>query len=178
MVNDPRGVVRQLETETALPSGAGERFAGYGIMGLPFTSSHILALRRFPVSSIGPGYTSVWHRNPAGTWIFYADVDPDHSCSRYFGDALVRSERSLISMIWSDPSRLTIKVPAAELTWEVGFTETPATWLLNGVSAALPAALLRWPAVLAAMARVAGWTLGAGRLQLLGCTPNGQRFRV
>jgi hypothetical protein len=39
-----------------------ERFAGYGVMGLPFRSGHYLALRHFPASSIGPGFRAVWHR--------------------------------------------------------------------------------------------------------------------
>jgi hypothetical protein len=178
MATEPGGVVRRLEAEPALPTDAGERFAGYGIMGLPFASGHVLALRRFPASSIGPGYTSVWHRDPAGNWAFHADVDPHLSCSRFFGNALVRSERSAITLEWADPRQLTIAVPAAGLIWEVRLAETPATRLLNGIAAALPAALWRRPAMLAAMARVAGRGLGAGRLRLLGCTPNGQRFRA
>ncbi len=36
-----------------LPPGEGERFAGYGIMAQPFRSGHVLALRRFPHTSIG-----------------------------------------------------------------------------------------------------------------------------
>lgn len=28
----------------------------------------------FPASSIGPGYTSVWHRDPGGTWTFYSEA--------------------------------------------------------------------------------------------------------
>ena len=119
-------------------------------MGLPFASGHVLALRRFPASSIGPGYTSVWHRDPEGNWVFYSDVDPHLSCSRFFGNALARSERSAISMTWADPRRLTIAVSAAELTWEVRLAETPATRLLNGIAAALPARALApagrcWP---------------------------------
>jgi hypothetical protein len=178
MAKDPADVVRRLEAEATLPTGSGERFAGYGIMGLPFTSGHVLALRRFPASSLGPGYTSVWHRDPAGTWVFYADVDPHLSCSRFFGNALARSERSAITLVWDGPRRLTIAVWAAGLTWEVALAETPATRLLNSIAATLPAALWRGPAILAAMARVVGQALGAGRLQLLGCTPNGQRFRA
>jgi hypothetical protein len=59
------------DTETAgLPAGGGERFAGYGVMGLPFRSGHVLAMRRFPASSIGPACTSVWHRSPDGRWVF------------------------------------------------------------------------------------------------------------
>ena len=178
MDEDPGSAVRRLEAEAALPTGAEERFAGYGIMGLPFASGHVLALRRFPASSIGPGYSSVWHRDPAGTWTFYADVDPRLSCSRFFGNALARSERSPIAITWADPRRLRVAVPAAELTWEVQLGATPATRLLNGVAAALPAPLWRRPTTLAAMARVAGRALGAGRLRLHGHAPNGQRFRA
>ena len=48
-------MVQRLEVEATLPAGAEERFAGYGIMGLPFASGHVLVLRGFPVSLIGPG---------------------------------------------------------------------------------------------------------------------------
>lgn len=62
--------LEHLATETEqrpkLPEGGEERFGGYGIMGLPFSSGHVLAMRRFPASSIGPTYTSIWHRDPAG----------------------------------------------------------------------------------------------------------------
>jgi hypothetical protein len=147
-------------------------------MGLPFVSGHVLALRRFPASSIGPGYTSVWHRDPTGDWTFYADVDPHLSCSRFFGDARASAERGTIALAWSNPWRLTIEVPAARLIWEVDLVETPATRLLNRVAAVLPAPLWRWPTFLALMAAVAGRVLDAGRLQLFGLTPNAQRFRA
>jgi hypothetical protein len=51
----PAEIVEELERKADLPPGAQERFFGYGVMGLPFRSGHILALRRFPASSIGPG---------------------------------------------------------------------------------------------------------------------------
>lgn len=124
MAEEPGGVVRRLEAEAALPTGTEERFAGYGIMGLPFTSGHVLALRRFPASSIGPGYASVWHRDPAGNWTFYADVEPRLSCGRFFGGAVARTERTAIVVTWAGPWRLTIEVPASGLTWEVRLTET------------------------------------------------------
>ena len=53
--------------------------------GVSFASGHVLALRCFPASSIGPGYTSLWHRDPDGRWTFYATVPPAQSCARYFG---------------------------------------------------------------------------------------------
>ena len=56
----------------ALPTGDDERFVGFGVMGLPFTSGHYLALRQFPATTFAPAYLSVWHRDPAGNWTFYA----------------------------------------------------------------------------------------------------------
>ena len=40
-----RKLVEQLEVVPSLPSGSEERFNGYGVMGLPFTSGHILVMR-------------------------------------------------------------------------------------------------------------------------------------
>jgi hypothetical protein len=76
MPAEPRAQIKDLEESASLPAGVQERFNGYGVMGLPLTSGHILALRPFPASSVGPAYTSLWHRAPQGTWTFYADVSP------------------------------------------------------------------------------------------------------
>src|SRR5215813_674896 len=81
----PREIIHQIENNPALPAGEEDRFAGYAVMGVPFRSGHILALRRFPASSVGPAYTSVWHRDPRGMWTFYSTVNPEMGCSRYFG---------------------------------------------------------------------------------------------
>jgi hypothetical protein len=176
-MRQPQELIRRLEAEATLPAGDEERFGGYGIMGLPFTSGHVLALRRFPASSIGGGYTSVWHRDPAGNWSFFSDVAPRLSCSRFFGSAVKRSEQHPISLTWTDRWRLRIEVPAAELTWDVSLTETRSTRLLNGVAALLPGSLWRRPTTLAAIGMAAGRLLGAGRMSLFGYAPNGQRFR-
>ncbi len=64
MSQTPRDAARRAD-HAALPPGDGERFAGFGIMGLPFASGHVLALRRF-ATSIGPSYSSVGHRSPDG----------------------------------------------------------------------------------------------------------------
>ena len=80
----PRDHALKVEDEALLPGSTWERFSGYGVMGLPFASGHILALRRFPASSVGSGYSSVWHRTPTGRWTFYANVEPSLSCARYF----------------------------------------------------------------------------------------------
>lgn len=52
-------IIQQLETNARLPNEKNERFKGYGVMGLPFRSNHLLALRRFPKTSIGPAYNCV-----------------------------------------------------------------------------------------------------------------------
>lgn len=67
--------------------GSSERFAGSAVIGLPFHSGHVLALRWFPASSLGHGYTSIWHRDPGRKWTFYS-VAPEQSCSRYFGSEI------------------------------------------------------------------------------------------
>ncbi len=46
-------ITRKLEMNAKLPNGKDERFKGYGVMGLPFHSNHLLALRRFPKTSVG-----------------------------------------------------------------------------------------------------------------------------
>ena len=57
---------------------AGKRGArGYGVMGLPFSSGHILGLRRWTASSVGDRFTSIWHRDPIGHWTFYESVDSE-----------------------------------------------------------------------------------------------------
>ena len=66
----PREVAGALEDAPGRLDAQRERFRGYGVMGLPFESGHVLGLRRFPVSSIGPDYTSIWHRSPDGRWSF------------------------------------------------------------------------------------------------------------
>jgi hypothetical protein len=45
---EPRHLIQRIEETASLPSGSGERFAGYAVIGLPFRSGHVLALRRFP----------------------------------------------------------------------------------------------------------------------------------
>jgi hypothetical protein len=58
--------------------------------------------------------------------------------------------------------------------WEL--RSTPVTRLLNGLGCRLPDRSWRWRPLLGVMSRVAGVTLGAGRVRLVGVAPNGQRF--
>ncbi len=57
-------------------------------MGLPFASGHVLAMRRFPASSIGLPYTSVWHPDPEGQSAFWQDQHAEQGlCALLLGCA-------------------------------------------------------------------------------------------
>jgi hypothetical protein len=173
---NPRELIARLEASPSLPAGSGERFDGYGVMGLPFVSGHVLAMRRLPASSVGPGYSSVWHRSPEGQWTFFADVPPRQSCTRFFGLAAAEAVETPVSIRWPGPLRLEVSVPAARLEWEVDLRETAATRLMNGAARLLPPGAWHHPAVLSAMGFAAGRMFRAGRVSLFGRVPNGQDF--
>jgi hypothetical protein len=174
---EPRELVERLEQGAELPSGNEERFAGYGVMGVPFTSGDLLAMRRFPASSLGQGYTSVWHRDPRGRWAFYSDVPPQLACPRYFGSAVGEAVVREIGITWPGPRDLNISIEGdSGLDWRLSLAQTPATHLINAVGGLLPDALWRKGAVLEPMGRAAGLMLRAGRLRLTGHVPNHQRF--
>lgn len=157
--------------------GRGERFTGYGVMGLPFGSGHYLALRRFPANPFGRPYHSVWHRDPNGTWVFYVDAPASESCPRYFDAAISVASMADISITWTGPSRLTVEVGGV-LAWNMELQATAATALMNGAGRLMPHAMWENRTVLAAMGRVAAPVLGAGRVQLAGTVPNGQWFKA
>ena len=174
---EPKDLVDRLEEGAKLPSGNEERFTGYGVLGVPFTSGNLLAMRRFPASSLGESYTSVWHRNPQGRWTIYTSVAPQLACPRYFGSAIDETGVREIEISWTGPRDFTISIeedPALE--WHLSLGQTPATRLINTVVGALPDALWRKEALLKAMGRAGGLMLRAGRLPLAGQVPNGQRF--
>jgi hypothetical protein len=175
---EPRELAVALERNPGLPTGTGERFSGYGIMGLPFASGHVLALWRFPSSSIGPGYTSVWHRDPAGRWTFYADVAPRLACARFFGPGIERAVVDAVRVTWTGARSFVVTVPSAGLAWAVHLGATPVSRLLNAAARALPQRTWRNPRALAALGLVMSRAFDLGRLSLSGSAPNGQRFRA
>ncbi|MFD1214118.1 hypothetical protein ACFQ36_18980 [Arthrobacter sp. GCM10027362] len=173
----PRALIADFEEHAGLPPGAGERFSGYGVLGLPFSSGHVLALRRFPASSLGPGYTSVWLRTPAGSWVMYATVAPSLSCPRFFGSALEAASVHEISLAWRDDACLTVGIgDDVDLEWDIRLGSTPATRLMTALAGALPDQLWRRRLVLRAIAAVAGPSLRAGRIGLTGRASNRQHF--
>ncbi len=173
---EPRDYADRIERTPELPRGDDERFGGYGVMGLPFASGHVLAMRRFTASSVGAGYTSVWHRDPAGAWTFYADVEPLRACTRYFGADARRAVECPIELAWPAPRVLRVGVPSAGLAWEVELAPTAATRALNAMARVMPDRLWKDRRVLSMMAAMAGPMLGAGRLGVQGRASNGQTF--
>ncbi|MFA4965235.1 MAG: hypothetical protein WC709_06315 [Thermoleophilia bacterium] len=176
MQTEPRHLAEQVEAVASLPAGAEERFSGYGVMGLPMRSGHVLALRRYPASSVGPGYTSVWHRTPDGDWTLYANVSARRSCARFFGAIASDAIETEIRVAWLGPSRLRVVMPAVPFEWEMVVGATAATRFMNAAGRLLPKTAWQRPAVLAAMGLMAGPLLGVGHVGLQGTVPNGQHF--
>jgi hypothetical protein len=175
-MREPAQLVERVEREAELPPGTDERFSGYGVMGFPFRSGHVLGLRRFPASSIGPGYTSVWHRDPDGRWTFYQDQPAELACTRYFGARVDEVREGPVRIDWTGSHSFEVHADDGALEWRVELESTPVTRLFNGVSSLLPPRAWRARPVLGAMSRVAGPALRAGRVRLTGLTPNGHRF--
>ncbi len=177
IVGAPADLARRCEQDPRLPPGRCERVAGYGVMGLPFASGDVLGLRRWTTSSVGEGFTSIWHRDPQGRWTFYETVRSDIGCTRYFGADVDRVRIEPIELEWEGPRRLHVRtVDTPSVDWTVELSSSPVTCLMSFVGPAVPVALWRRPTVLAAAGRLAGAALGAGKVQLSGATSNGQRF--
>jgi hypothetical protein len=176
MLAQPRDLAELAEIDPRVPMGTGERFGGYGVIGLPFSSGHILALHRFPASSLGYGYASVWHRSPEGVWTFWSDVAPEAACCRFFGAVVVHAARSPICIRWSGPRSMRVTVDEGEVDWELTLRATPMTVSVNAVTELLPERLWQDTHVLGLMGEVAGSALGLGRVNLTGHSPNGQAF--
>lgn len=174
----PRGHALALERRRPLPSGREERFTGYGAIGLTFGSGHVLAFRRSAASSIGPPFTSVWHRDPGGRWTHYVDIEPGRSFHRYFGAGIDRVEVEEISLTWPGPAELTITMPRVPFQWALRLRATPRTRAASWVGRLLPGRLWRDERVLAIVAAAAARALGVGRFRLHGHTPGGYRFRL
>ncbi|MFC5269156.1 hypothetical protein [Adhaeribacter terreus] len=174
----PRALAQKLEAERSLPTGSEERFNGFGVMGLPFSSGHVLALRRFPASSVGAGYTSVWHRLPNQSWSFYADTDPHYSCTRYFGKKAAHTYKTPVILNWQDDYSFEVNIESVGLTWFVNVQATPVTIAMNALGSLLPAQAWKSDSILKLMGKVAGTVLGLQKVNLTGTVPNGQHFKA
>ncbi|MHB8605151.1 MAG: hypothetical protein ACYDCK_07810 [Thermoplasmatota archaeon] len=172
---DPRSTSERIEKDARLPQGDGDRLMGYAVYAVPFSTGDVLALRRFPASSFGPPYTAVWHRDPDGRWVHYADQAPAVTCPRFFGEAFHESHRAPIGLSWKSGTRLEVKIED-RLEWRVDFEATPATRMMSAMGRMMPESWGRSRALLAPMSRMARPMLRSGRIRLAGHVPNGQWF--
>jgi hypothetical protein len=176
-MQDLRSLTARVEQQGTLPPGTNERFSGYGVMSLPFSTGHVLGLRRFPVTSVGPGYTSVWLRTPDGAWTIYTDVPPDLSCPRYFGNGIRSTSIHTISLTWTDEQQCEVRIgDDVDLTWRIWISARPVTRMMTQMMRLIPNSGWKSAAFLRGMGAVAGPALGAGKVALTGQTPNHQRF--
>jgi hypothetical protein len=176
-MRQPADLAQHRETNPQLPPGRWERVAGYGVMGLPFRSGHVLGLRRWTASSVGEGFTSIWHRDPEGSWTFYETAPCELACTRYFGAGVDQVLTEPIKLGWEGPKRLHVRtVRDAGVDWTIEIGATPITRVMSAVGCALPVRLWRARPVLSAMGHVAGWALRAGTVRLTGMTSNDQPF--
>jgi hypothetical protein len=174
---EPGDIVRRIEKTPSLPGGAQERFSGYGVMAAPFAAGHILCLRRFPASSVGPAYTSVWYRDPEGAWTFFQNAPPAQACPRYFSSVLARVLVRDIEISWTGARAFSVRISGENgLTWDVMLAETLVTRMMNVVGGLVPERLWHEPAFLKMMGGVARVALGAGKLAMAGHAPNGQSY--
>lgn len=175
-MDQPGDYARGVEDRPVLPPGDCERVSGYGVLGLPFASGHILGLRRWTASSVGDRFTSIWHRDPDGRWTFYESAACEVACSRYFGDDVERFRQGPIDLSWTAPDHLHVRTADGEVDWQLEFGATAATRMMSAMASLMPMAAWRSPAALKAMGYMADRVLGVGKVQLTGTTSNRQHF--
>jgi hypothetical protein len=144
-------------------------------MGQPFASGHVLGLRRWTASSVGDQFTSIWHRDPDGSWRFYESAQPQFACSRWFGHGVQESTVADIDVTWEAANVLRITSGQA-IDWMVALDSSPMTRVMSRVGRVLPLPAWRSSVMLKAMGAVASSTLGVGKVSMTGLTANGLPF--
>ena len=174
----PQDTVAAVLADPMLPSVDDERFVGFGIMGLPFSNGHYLAMRQFPATTFAPPYLSVWHRDPSCNWTFYATTPGQQSCARYFNSAIPNDAVQCdIGVTWVTPWSVLIEIPGV-LHWTVDLQATAATRLMSSIGGRLSESAWTDPTILKRLSRVARRTLGVGDVRLTGRAPNGQCYTI
>ncbi|KGN33188.1 hypothetical protein N802_14150 [Knoellia sinensis KCTC 19936] len=174
-MRSPRDCALESERHPQLPAGTDERVSGYGVMGQPFASGHVLGLRRWTASSVGEQFTSIWHRDPDDNWHFYESAQPEFACSRWFGHGVQESTVVDIDVTWEGSHLLRVTSPPL-VDWTLTLASSPMTRVMSAVARPLPLAAWRSPALLRAMGTVASSTLGVGKVGMTGLTANGLPF--
>lgn len=171
----PRDYALESERHPQLPPGSEERVAGYGVMGQPFASGHVLGLRRWTASSVGEQFASIWHREPNGSWHFYESAQPQFACSRWFGRGVQESVVIPIEVTWDGPTQLHV-TSEGRVDWRLTLASSPMTRAMSAMGAGMPLAAWRSTPMLKAMGAVASATLGVGKVSMTGLTANGLPF--
>jgi hypothetical protein len=167
-----------MERFPRLPAGPGERHAGYGVLGLSFASGHVLAFRRLVATSLGPPFTTAWHRDPEGSWTFHVDGEPRLACPRYFGSAVDRVSVGTIDLTWIGPDTLCLSVADGRLDWVLRLRDSLTTRALGAAARLIPSPAWTNRTVLTTVGSLASRLLESDGLQLAGRLPNGQRYRA
>jgi hypothetical protein len=148
------------------------------VLGVAFTSGDVLALRRFPLTSCGPAYTSVWHRSPAGRWTLFTDV-ADHGCARYFGPTVDDVVVAPIRIEWTGPRSMSIAIDGGRrLNWSMLMRSTAMTRAFSRLASYLEPIHARHSGLVVTLAAVGRVLLRTGPLRLKGLTPGGAVFIV
>ncbi len=177
MRQTPQQAAEEAMRLTSAPPGDGDRVAGYGVMGVPFARGDYLALRHWPASSFGPGYRSVWHRDPAGRWTIHSDAAPEVSCARFLGTAVDRTRTVPIHITWSSPHHLRVRV-VPDLEWSLELAASLPSRVLSRLGPSLPQSVWAGDGLLRLLGSTTAPLLGVGRMRLCGAVPNGQHFQV
>ena len=174
----PQDTVAAVLEDPMLPPGDDERFGGFGIMGLPFSNGHYLAMRHFPATSYAPPYVSVWHRDPSCNWTFYATTPGQQSCARFFGSATPNDAvQCNVDVSWTGPWSLRVDIPDV-LGWTIDLQASRATRLMRRIGARLSDEAWADAKVSRRLSRIARRTLGVGDVRLTGRAPNGQCYTM
>jgi hypothetical protein len=175
--SEPAEVAAALERDGyPIVEGGGERYTGYAVLGVGFASGDVLALRRFPLTSTGSAYTSVWHRSASGRWTLFTDV-AGRGCAHHFGPALDEVVVAPIRIEWTGPRSVSIAVDGGRrLIWSLLMRSTAITRVLNRAAPHLSPLLARYPRLLVPLAAAARVLLRTGPLRLIGMTPSGHVF--
>lgn len=174
---NPQQAVADAAADPQLVRGDDERFTGYGVMGVPFSSGNYLVFRDMLATSLGTAYRAIWHRDPTGLWTIYTTTDPNVSCPRYFGSAAAVEQVHAINVTWQDEWTVEITM-GTRLSWRLELAATPTTRAMTSMASAMPERAWTSPAVLGSMGPMASGFLRSGRVRLRGHTPNGQGFEA
>ncbi|HZQ49794.1 MAG TPA: hypothetical protein VFB69_05765 [Candidatus Dormibacteraeota bacterium] len=159
------------ETHRESPWSSHEYVKGWGVVGLPFDSGHVLALRVLPESNF-VSYRALWHRNPHGEWAVYVDQQKPCACTTYYGAACSRTAYTPLRIEWIGPASVRVTMDRPSVDWTFTASDDWRLRALNAVNSRLPLASWRSRALVRAREEVAR-ALGMGRLQLSGTTPSG-----